>query len=108
MRGQPRQISPPAPDYGTAKPRSLHPGHCPMTLDETHNPTLKSFIASANVPDCDFPIQNLPYGAFRRRGAGGPPRIGVAIGDAVLDVAAVADLMDDAAATRAAQACEAP
>jgi fumarylacetoacetase len=79
-----------------------------MTLDETHNPTLKSFIASANAPDCDFPIQNLPYGAFRRRGAGGAPRIGVAIGDAVLDVAAVADLMDDAPATGAAQACAAP
>src|ERR1700730_6365267 len=107
MRGQPRQISPPAPDYGTAKTRSLHPGYCPMTLDETHNPTLKSFIASANAPDCDFPIQNLPYGAFRPRGAGGTPRIGVAIGAAVLDIAAVADLMDEPAA-RAARACAAP
>jgi fumarylacetoacetase len=78
-----------------------------MTIDETHNPTLKSFIASANAPDCDFPIQNLPYGAFRPRGAGGTPRIGVAIGDAVLDIAAVADLMDEPAA-RAARACAAP
>jgi fumarylacetoacetase len=79
-----------------------------MTIDETHNPTLKSFVASANAPDCDFPIQNLPYAAFRPRGAGGAPRIGVAIGDAVLDIAAVADLMDDAAATPAAHACAAP
>jgi fumarylacetoacetase len=78
-----------------------------MTIDETHNPTLKSFIASANAPDCDFPIQNLPYAAFRPRGAGGTPRIGVAIGDAILDVAATADLMD-AAASHAARACAAP
>jgi fumarylacetoacetase len=78
-----------------------------MSIDETHNPTLKSFIASANAPDCDFPIQNLPYGSFRPRGAGGMPRIGVAIGDAMLDIAAVADLMD-APAKPAAQACAAP
>jgi fumarylacetoacetase len=78
-----------------------------MTLDETHNPTLKSFIASANAPDCDFPIQNLPYGAFRPRGTGRAPRIGVAIGDAILDIAAVADLMEGPAA-RAAEACATP
>jgi fumarylacetoacetase len=80
-----------------------------MAIDETHDPALKSFVAAANAPDCDFTIQNLPYGAFRRRGAGADtaPRIGVAIGDAVLDIAAVADLMD-ATAARAAAACAAP
>jgi len=51
-------------------------------IDQTHDPALKSFIASANVPGCDFPIQNLPYVAFRRHSAG-EPRIGVAIGDEI-------------------------
>jgi len=75
-----------------------------MTIDQTHDPALKSFIASANAPGCDFPIQNLPYGAFRRRSATGGPRIGVAIGDQILDVAAIADLLDGAAG-HAAAAC---
>jgi fumarylacetoacetase len=39
-------------------------------------------------PDSDFPIQNLPYGIFSPK-AGGPPRVGVAIGDKVLDLAAL-------------------
>jgi fumarylacetoacetase len=78
-----------------------------MTTDQTHDPALKSFIASANAPGCDFPIQNLPYGAFRRRSATGRPRIGVAIGDEMLDIAAVADLLDGAAG-HAAAACAVP
>ncbi len=78
-----------------------------MTTDQTHDPALKSFIASANVPGCDFPIQNLPYGAFRRHSATGAPRIGVAIGDEVLDIAAVGDLLDGAA-WHAAAACAVP
>jgi fumarylacetoacetase len=78
-----------------------------MEIDQTHDPALKSFIASANVPGCDFPIQNLPYVAFRRRSATGEPRIGVAIGDDLLDIAAVADLLDGAAG-HAATACAAP
>jgi fumarylacetoacetase len=77
------------------------------TLDETHDPALRSFVASANAPDADFPIQNLPYGAFRPHGASVPPRIGVAIGDRILDIARVADLLEGAAA-RAAAACAAP
>jgi fumarylacetoacetase len=77
-----------------------------MEIDQTHDPALRSFIASANVPGCDFPIQNLPYAAFRRRSASGEPRIGVAIGDDLLDIAAVADLLDGAAG-HAAAACAA-
>jgi fumarylacetoacetase len=77
-----------------------------MEIDQTHDPALKSFLASANVPGCDFPIQNLPYVAFRRRSAIGEPRIGVAIGDDLLDIAAVADLLDGAAG-HAAAACAA-
>ncbi|MGH9053500.1 MAG: fumarylacetoacetase, partial [Acidimicrobiia bacterium] len=35
----------------------------------------------------DFPIENLPYGVFRR--AGENPRVGVAVGEGVLDLAAL-------------------
>src|SRR5689334_16852350 len=45
--------------------------------------TLKSFIPVA--AESHFPIQNLPYGVFRLLG-GGEPRVGVAIGDQVLDL----------------------
>src|ERR1700693_1914304 len=86
---------------------SPFPGPSMIALDQTHDPALRSFIASANAPGCDFPVQNLPYGAFRPRGSTGAPLIGVAIGDAILDIAAVADLMD-APAARAAAACAAP
>ncbi|MFP3125891.1 fumarylacetoacetase [Ectobacillus funiculus] len=48
---------------------------------------MKSFIKVD--PKSHFPIQNLPYGVFRPR-SGGDPRIGVAIGDYVLDLAALA------------------
>jgi fumarylacetoacetase len=78
-----------------------------MTIDKTHDPALTSFVASANASGSDFPIQNLPYGAFRPRGATGAARIGVAIGDAILDVSAVADLLEGPAAPAAA-ACAAP
>jgi fumarylacetoacetase len=53
-------------------------------MTPTTDPALRSFVP---VPaDSHFPIQNLPYGAFRRKW-GGPPSIGVAIGDQVLDLA---------------------
>ena len=44
-----------------------------------------SWVESANARECSFPLQNLPYGAFRRRGE--PARCGVAIGSFVLDLA---------------------
>jgi fumarylacetoacetase len=78
-----------------------------MKLDETHDPALRSWVASANAADGDFPIQNLPYAVFRRRGDNAPPRVGVAIGAEILDVGAVADLMDGTAAGAAA-ACASP
>ncbi len=52
--------------------------------DETHDPKLQSWVESANIPGCDFPIQNLPLGVFRTR-EDRQPRVGVAIGDSVLD-----------------------
>ena len=51
----------------------------------THDPSLRSWVESANDPRTDFPIQNLPFGRFRRPGAVGWC-IGVAIGDRVLDL----------------------
>ncbi len=53
-------------------------------MDATHDPNLTSWIESANRPDCDFPIQNLPYASFRKRGEE-QVRAGVAIGDMLLD-----------------------
>jgi fumarylacetoacetase len=55
-------------------------------LDATHDPTLRSWVESANQPDTDFPIQNLPLGVFQRQDGASPPRIGVAIGDQILDL----------------------
>jgi fumarylacetoacetase len=78
----------------------------PTVLDETHDPARRSFVDSANAPGCDFPIQNLPFGAFRP-GAGQQARIGIAIGDRILDVAAVASSLDGLAGD-AARACAAP
>ena len=58
-------------------------------MDATHNPKLKSWVESANDPAGDFPIQNLPFGVFRRKGSKLAPRGGVAIGDQIFDLAAV-------------------
>ncbi|WP_454691433.1 fumarylacetoacetase [Achromobacter aloeverae] len=78
---------------------------CPP-IDATHDPDLRSWVDSANAPGCDFPIQNLPFTRFSPDGEAAP-RIGVGIGDAVLDVAAVAHLFEGPARD-AASACGAP
>lgn len=56
-----------------------------LKLNETHDPSLKSWVRSANNGDSDFPIQNLPFAVFRPRGADGF-RGGVAIGDQIVDL----------------------
>jgi len=63
-------------------------------LDATHDPALVSWVESANAADTDFPVQNLPFGRFRRKGAGPEQalRVGVAIGDQVLDLRLAAEL----------------
>jgi fumarylacetoacetase len=61
------------------------------TPNETHNPQWKSWVESANRPEGDFPIQNLPFGIFHQRGTTIPPRAGVAIGDSILDLVAAAE-----------------
>jgi fumarylacetoacetase len=65
------------------------------TLNETHGPTLRSWVTSANVGRCDFPIQNLPFGRFRRSGSHESWRIGTAIGDQILDLKAVGLIATD-------------
>ncbi|HET7671767.1 MAG TPA: fumarylacetoacetase [Burkholderiales bacterium] len=60
-----------------------------MKLDATHDPALRSWVESADSPETDFPIQNLPFGIFRRRGRREAPRGGIAIGDQILDLAAL-------------------
>ena len=37
-------------------------------LDFTHAPEARSWVSSANAADTDFPLQNLPFGRFRRAG----------------------------------------
>ncbi len=53
-------------------------------MDPTHDPNLKSWVESANDPASGFPIQNLPYASFRKRGEE-RVRVGVAVGDLVFD-----------------------
>ena len=75
-----------------------------LHTDPTHDPALQSWVASANTGSTDFPLQNLPYGRFRRAGAAGvgePWRIGIAIGDQILDLAAARGCTDWPAALAA-------
>lgn len=78
-------------------------------LNETHDPSLTSWVASANDPASEFPIQNLPYAAFRRGGSTDPFRVGVAIGNQILSAGALVSsaYLSDAAAPAAA-ACHEP
>ncbi|UCH82993.1 MAG: fumarylacetoacetase, partial [Candidatus Latescibacterota bacterium] len=55
-------------------------------LNATHDQQLKSWVESANQTDSDFPIQNLPFGVFKRKGAEETPAVGIAIGDQILDL----------------------
>ena len=61
----------------------------PELLDFTHDAGLRSWVASANAPESDFPIQNLPIGVFRRAGSQEGFRPGVAVGDQIVDLMAV-------------------
>jgi fumarylacetoacetase len=58
-------------------------------VNGTHDPALRSWVDGANLPSTDFPIQNLPFAAFRRAGSDQPFRGGVAIGDQILDLRSV-------------------
>ena len=56
------------------------------TINETHDPNLRSWVESANDPNTDFPVQNLPFGLFGRSDIGAKGQVGIAIGDQVLDL----------------------
>lgn len=72
-------------------------------LNATHDPSRQSWLESANDGVTDFPVQNLPFGRFRR--GEGTGQAGVAIGDRIVDLAAVLELgLLDGAARDAAQA----
>jgi len=62
------------------------------SIDHTHDASLRSWVASANAPDADFPIQNLPLGMARRAGSNEPFRPFTAVGDQGLDLVAAAGL----------------
>ena len=80
-----------------------------LHLNETHEPGLRSWVDSANVPGHDFPIQNLPFGVFRRAGSTQSFRGGVAIGDYILDLAAALDAgLFEGVAAQAALAAREP
>ena len=58
--------------------------------DATHDPSLKSWVETANDPKCDFAVQNLPFGVFST--AISPiERIGTAIGDQIVDLSVLVD-----------------
>ena len=61
-----------------------------IALNETHDPALRSWVTSAQRQGNDFPIQNLPFGVFRRKGSAEAFRCGVAIGDEIVDLSALA------------------
>jgi fumarylacetoacetase len=62
-----------------------------LAVNATHDPARRSWLASANAEAQDFPIQNLPFGQFRSRasGFGAPTQGGVALGDEIIDLAAL-------------------
>ena len=60
--------------------------------DETHDPALVSWVSGAE-PGSDFPVQNLPLGIFSE--TKGRRRPGVAIGDYILDLNGISDLLDE-------------
>jgi len=74
-------------------------------VNQTHNPGLTSWVESAQGHP-EFPIQNLPLGVFRRA-ASGRGRLGVAIGDQILDLTAAAETAGVPSGTLA-RACAEP
>jgi fumarylacetoacetase len=60
-----------------------------IRIDATNDPKRRSWVTSANLAEGDFPIQNLPFAVFRPRQSGATFRGGVAIGDQIVDLAAM-------------------
>ncbi len=79
-------------------------------LDATHDPALRCWVASAHAGATDFPVQNLPFGVFRRADSAEAFRGGVAIGDRIIDLGTwlAAGLFDGLAAEAARVAAAGP
>ena len=69
---------------------TLIPRHKINMLNETHDPSLTSWLASANDSAIGFPVQHLPFAVFRRAGRLEAYRPGVALGDQIIDLAQLA------------------
>jgi len=78
-------------------PDAQHPFY---PVDQTHDPSLKSWIESANDPSSEFPIQNLPFCRAQRldeiEAEGGdasmaPEFLATRIGEVIVDLEALAD-----------------
>jgi fumarylacetoacetase len=83
----------------------------PGAIDHTNDPQTRSWLASAHEPECEFPLQNLPFAVFKRASRAGADeafRGGVAIGDQIVDLERFARLPHlDIAAKQAAHAASA-
>jgi len=77
-------------------------------LNETHNPALVSWLESANAKKNDFPIQNLPFASFKLKDDKADFRVGVAIGDQVIDLKALfaLNIFDGDAQVALEQCCQ--
>lgn len=74
-------------------------------MNDTHAPALQSWVDSANDPESDFPIQNLPFGVFS---TGDDRRCGIAIGDRIVDVSHIPAGTFTGGAANVAAKCSAP
>jgi fumarylacetoacetase len=80
----------PSSALGLSAASAPSPSSAPAAaLNDSHDPNRRSWVESANAPGTDFPIQNLPFAVFRRAGSRESFRGGVAIGDQILDLAAL-------------------
>jgi len=78
-------------------------------LNHTHDPAARSWVESADALTSDFPIQNLPFAVFRRKHSDEAFRGAVAIGDQLVDLAALASGVHlGGMAGDAARACAQP
>ena len=78
-------------------------------MNESHDTHLECWVRSAHAAATDFPIQNLPFGIFRRAESDDEPRAGVAIGDQILDVTTwLGEGLFDGMAAEAAARCALP
>jgi fumarylacetoacetase len=78
-------------------------------LNETHDPSVTSWLESANDTAIGFPVQHLPFAVFRRAGRLEAYRPGVALGDQIIDLAQLAAINPfSGLAAEALNACTGP